>query len=81
MHFCDLQLANSENIKVEAVIRTGKCCPVCDKLEGKILSIEQAVLLQPLPNIGCTNEDGCTCSYGFHSVRDVNNKILKNETV
>ena len=81
MHHCDLQIANSENIKIEAVIRTGNCCPDCDKQEGKIFSIEEALLLQPLPNRSCSNEDGCICSYGFHSVRDLNNKIIKKSII
>lgn len=81
MHNCDLHLANSENIKVEAFIQSGKCCPECDKQHGKVYSMEQALLLQPLPNPRCTNEDGCICSYGFHSVRDKNNRFIKNERV
>lgn len=81
MHWCDLQIADAGSIKVEAVIRSGKCCSECDKQDGRILSIEEALLLQPLPNPACLNEDGCTCTYGFHSIRDKDNHFLKNDKI
>jgi hypothetical protein len=78
MNYCDLQLAQHGIIKVQVSIQSWQCCPECDKMNGKTMSVENALYIQPLPNIHCTNKNGCTCSYTFHSVRDDNNKIVKN---
>lgn len=53
--------------KVE--IQAGACCAECEKLDGKVLPVSEALQTNPLPNPECTRTEGgfsfCTCSYGF----------------
>lgn len=45
------------------------CCPECDKLEGKIFTIEDALEKMPIPNKNCSNKSEdemigfCICMY------------------
>jgi len=37
-------------------------CDSCKKLEGKVITIEQALKTMPIPH-ACTNHSGCRCEY------------------
>jgi hypothetical protein len=52
------------------IISSKDSCENCKKMDGKIISIEQAYLL-PVPCRECTNSIGfCRCTYGAVPIRD-----------
>jgi hypothetical protein len=75
---CRLLLHMSNKIKLrdfkekgfkKVDIFSGNGCKNCRKLNGKILTIDEALRTMPLPNKNCThilyneNESFCTCKY------------------
>jgi hypothetical protein len=61
----DLRLHELETDKAifHVKIQSGNCCPYCDALKDKIISIEDGLLYQYLASDKCTNPRGCTCHY------------------
>lgn len=53
---------NSGFKKVQITSNPGSCSS-CKAIENKILTVEQALKEEPLPNPQCTSERGCSCFY------------------
>ncbi len=59
--FCQLKQfeIQSKDVQVMAI----NCCPYCAMLNGKKVTVEEALDEQYLPTKSCTNEIGCNCFY------------------
>lgn len=69
-----LQLSNLQ-LKV-GIVGCSDSCEACKKLNGKIISMEEAYLL-PVPCRECTHRIGfCRCSYSAISIRDSEGMLI-----
>ena len=73
----DLKIAEFAPYKVQIELITKDCCPTCNALDGKIITLEEAMATKPLPNISCTGEMGCYCLYAAAAARDDNDRIMR----
>ena len=71
--------ANSEKsvFLQEVELIATNCCTNCDFLDGKKMSIPEAIEAQILPYPECTRTNGCVCSYGSNAVRDNNGHFVR----
>ena len=76
IHFCDLMKADLSDYKQEVEFIATKCCEECDKINGQIIPLEEAIKTQPLPYSKCKRKTGCICCYGFKAVRDERGRII-----
>jgi hypothetical protein len=65
-----MELAQPSDLTTDEVeVQGGGCCAECEKLDGKILPVSEALRTNPLPNPACTHTESgfqfCTCAYGF----------------
>jgi hypothetical protein len=74
--YSDLKQVASASYKVYVMFIAGNCCSECDKIDGSVMSVEEALIKQRLPHSLCTGETGCICSYGMHGKRDLNAKLI-----
>lgn len=63
LNLCRLQIAEELPFKVNIKLFTKGCCPECEKLNGRVIPIEEAFKTLPLPYHNCTREQGCFCMY------------------
>ncbi len=61
------------NLEIVAI----NCCPECEKLNGKIISLGDAIENQFLPPKKCTNRYGCSCFYCELPIRDLGGNLVK----
>jgi 6-phosphogluconate dehydrogenase len=61
--YCQLKLIQFSAMTVMVSVVAVRCCPYCDALNGKQLSVEEALQNQFLPAVRCINEVGCSCYY------------------
>lgn len=76
---CDLQNAASTGLKVEAGIIGGNRCPEAEKINGKRFPLSVMLESSLLPYDKCTRDGGCICCYGFHTLRDSNDRLIQHE--
>lgn len=65
-----------KTFKQQVEIISGHCCPFCNSLDGKIMSIEEALESQPLASKQCTRKWGCNCCYSVTGVRDSEGRLV-----
>lgn len=63
--------------RLEIEVISGHCCLFCNSLNGKKLSLEEALSKQPLASDQCTRQWGCNCCYAENFARDSNNRFIK----
>jgi hypothetical protein len=65
MELLDIKKNFRDNIDSQVVIRCGETdCVICSRLDGKILTIKEALENMPIPPEHCSHNDGwCTCCY------------------
>ena len=63
--------------KKQVEIISGHCCPYCDNLDKKIMSIDEALETQPLASKQCTRKWGCNCCYSETFARDSEGRLIK----
>lgn len=73
----DINQAKSAHLLMNAILITNGCCEECNKINGKIIPLQQAIKDKPLPYYKCSREPSCICCYGFISVKDENGRLIK----
>jgi len=80
IHACDLRIAQARNrnspFRSEIHVVGNNCCAECDKIDRKIMSIDEALSKQLLPYAGCTRENGCLCCYADMTAIDGNGRLI-----
>ena len=76
INHCDLMIAKFSEYQQQVEFIASKCCEECDKIDGTIISLEEAIRAKPLPYVKCKRKNGCICCYGFHAVRDERGRIV-----
>lgn len=56
---------SSDVVREVEVFSTPDGCELCFKTNGKMYSVTEALLTNPLPVEGCTHKYGCRCSYSL----------------
>lgn len=77
--FQDLLNAQNSEWETEAVIIGSKCCEVCLKFDKTTLDLDEAILIQPLPNPKCTRNNGCVCYYGFRGKSNDKGRLIRKK--
>jgi hypothetical protein len=67
--YCQLKLLQITRPHFKVTVVAVRCCPYCDGLNGKQLSLDEALESQLLPPARCINEVGCNCYYKQEIVR------------
>ena len=57
-------MKNSGIVKNVEIIACNDTCEICKMFNGKIFSIKEALLSNPLPVKNCSHPYGCRCVYG-----------------
>lgn len=57
------RIAGSGVVESVEILATSDSCGTCKKLNGKVLSIQEARQKNPIPVEECTHKYGCRCTY------------------
>jgi hypothetical protein len=68
--YCQLKMIQLAAMPVMITVVAVRCCPYCDAINGKRLSIEEALQNQFLPAARCINDVGCECYYKPDIIRE-----------
>jgi hypothetical protein len=60
----------------DVVIISTKCCPECERIDGKVMTLDEVVKNPPLPQPECTRNNGCVCCYARQGRRDSNGRLV-----
>ena len=69
MHKMELKIFKDIGFERVSIMCKDLACPACRKQNGKVVSIDQALIDMPLPHPGCTKKMGpkaspfCRCKY------------------
>lgn len=69
-------LAEEGGVEMEVEIIANGCCYVCDKLDGRKLTLQEAVNDFPIPIRGCKRVAGCNCCTALIAKRDSNGNLI-----
>lgn len=73
---CELKAAELANFKTYVTIIGGERCAAAEVVNGLAVSLENALLEQPIPYANCSRPLGCICCYGVHWERNLNGKLI-----
>ncbi|MGN6532989.1 MAG: hypothetical protein ACTHK0_14705 [Ginsengibacter sp.] len=73
----DINKAKRSGMLLEVTLLTKGCCEECEKIDGKTMSLKEAIKTKPLPHLKCTRTPSCFCCYTFHPLRDAKGKLIK----
>jgi hypothetical protein len=79
-NFCDLKLAELSPFKTTVQIIGTDQCTAATRVDGMVVSLEDALIAQPIPYPECTRPLGCICCYGIHGVRDLHDRLVIKNT-
>lgn len=80
---CDLNVIELEDLEsdFESVVEVigNKCCPECDKIDEKVMSVQEAISAALLPYSKCTNNNGCVCCYASLTKTDEKGRLIRKK--
>lgn len=62
-HAALLGYLESDVVKSVELLATDDSCTACKKMQGKVITVNDALATQPLPVKECTKKGGCRCCY------------------
>ncbi|MBS1661876.1 MAG: hypothetical protein JST68_12590 [Bacteroidetes bacterium] len=77
MNYLELKIADLSVYKTYVTIIGDKQCAAVEALNGMTVSLENALLKQPIPYDNCSRQLGCICCYGIHAERNPTGRLIR----